>query len=111
MEQSEKPGVITQPDLSEFRSVRISISREALERLLNQNREQKEALQKVIKAAEAVCEIIGPYEIEKLNKISLVMKLPGIIEDFKVKKDKFLDVLNEQFLQKLKTLTNEIPRN
>lgn len=106
----QKIDIIEIPDIPGMPKT-VVIPEYHFQELIIELREQRQALSKVVTAIEAAQEIIGPYDFENSNKVSLVMKLPSIIEAFKANKDKFTEVLNQEFYNKLKELTDEFSGN
>jgi hypothetical protein len=91
---------------------KVTVSRDQYARLLMRERDQRAAIKEVVKFVESVGLIIGPYKLAETNKVSLVVKIPSIIDEFKKNGDMFATMLSEDFLNKLKTLSaDEISGN
>jgi hypothetical protein len=87
----------------------IRVPKDELKALLRREAAQREALKKVLTFANSAYAILEPYNIEESTQISLIGKLPMIIGAFKRNQDLFKEVLNPQFMNELKQLTDEIP--
>lgn len=87
----------------------IRVPKAELKALLRREAQQREALRKVLKFVNATSGIIMPHNIEGSSQLALIGKLPSIISEFKNNQELFKDVMNPEFMNELKELTDEIP--